>query len=83
MAEFLDLHPETVKQVAQQNSLQSSARMTVESVAAARFALPSSILHWLMVPMVVGELRIVVTMVDSLSYYPLLLAIHRPPSSAC
>jgi cytochrome b561 len=46
--------------------------------AAARFALPSRVLHWLMVPMVIGQLLIGVTMVAALSYYPLLLAIHRP-----
>jgi cytochrome b561 len=46
--------------------------------APARFALPSRILHWLMAPMVIVQLFIGVTMVASLSYYPLLLAIHRP-----
>ncbi len=45
---------------------------------AARFALPSRILHWLMAPMVIAQLFIGVTMIASLSYYPLLLAIHRP-----
>jgi len=44
----------------------------------ARFALPSRILHWLMAPMVIAQLFIGVTMVAALSYYPLLLAIHRP-----
>lgn len=44
----------------------------------ARFALPSRILHWLMAPMIIGQLFLGVTMVASLSYYPLLLAIHRP-----
>jgi cytochrome b561 len=43
-----------------------------------RFALPSRILHWLMAPMVIAQLFIGVTMVAALSYYPLLLAIHRP-----
>ena len=43
-----------------------------------RFAVPSRILHWLMAPMVIAQLLIGVTMVASLSYYPLLLAIHRP-----
>jgi len=43
-----------------------------------RFALPSRILHWLMAPMVIVQLFIGVTMIASLSYYPLLLAIHRP-----
>jgi cytochrome b561 len=48
------------------------------SEAPARFALPSRILHWLMAPMVIAQLFIGVTMVAALSYYPLLLAIHRP-----
>jgi cytochrome b561 len=56
--------------------------MTAEKVetagAAARFTLPSRILHWTMAPMVVGQLLIGVIMIASLSYYPLLLAIHRP-----
>jgi cytochrome b561 len=43
-----------------------------------RFALPSRILHWLMAPMVIAQLFIGVTMIAALSYYPLLLAIHRP-----
>jgi cytochrome b561 len=52
---------------------------TNETTAApARFALPSRILHWLMAPMVIAQLLIGVTMIASLSYYPLLLAIHRP-----
>jgi cytochrome b561 len=46
--------------------------------AESRFALPSRILHWLMAPMVIAQLFIGVTMVASLAYYPLLLAIHRP-----
>ncbi|MGO8768006.1 cytochrome b [Mycobacterium sp.] len=46
--------------------------------ASARFALPSRILHWLMAPMVIAQLLIGVTMIASLTYYPLLLAIHRP-----
>jgi cytochrome b561 len=45
---------------------------------ATRFALPSRILHWLMAPMVIAQLLIGVTMVASLSCYPLLLKIHRP-----
>jgi cytochrome b561 len=48
------------------------------STAAPRFALPSRILHWLMAPMVIAQLFLGVTMVASLAYYPLLLAIHRP-----
>jgi cytochrome b561 len=43
-----------------------------------RFALTSRVLHWLMAPMVIAQLLIGVTMIASLSYYPLLLAIHRP-----
>lgn len=53
--------------------------MTSETTTApTRFALPSRILHWLMAPMVIAQLFIGVTMIASLSYYPLLLAIHRP-----
>ena len=48
------------------------------AAAPARFALPSRILHWVMAPMVVAQLLIGVTMIAALSYYPLLLAIHRP-----
>ena len=48
------------------------------TTAVERFALPSRILHWLMAPMVIAQLLIGVTMIASLSYYPLLLAIHRP-----
>ncbi|MCV7103616.1 cytochrome b [Mycobacterium palustre] len=43
-----------------------------------RFALPSRILHWLMAPMVIAQLLIGVIMIASLTYHPLLLAIHRP-----
>jgi cytochrome b561 len=46
--------------------------------ASPRFTLPSRILHWTMAPMVVVQLLIGVIMIASLSYYPLLLAIHRP-----
>ncbi|WP_082946827.1 cytochrome b [Mycobacterium sp. ACS4054] len=49
-----------------------------ERPAAARFALPSRLLHWLMAPMVIAQLLIGATMVAALSYYPLLLAVHRP-----
>ncbi len=52
--------------------------MTEKLSSPARFALPSRILHWLMAPMVIAQLFIGVTMIASLSYYPLLLAIHRP-----
>src|ERR1700744_6331517 len=48
------------------------------TTAPARFDLPSRILHWLMAPMVIAQLLIGVTMIAALSYYPLLLAIHRP-----
>jgi len=48
------------------------------TTAAARFTLPSRLLHWAMAPMVIAQLFIGVTMVAALSYYPLLLAIHRP-----
>ncbi|OBG28809.1 cytochrome b [Mycobacterium sp. 852002-51057_SCH5723018] len=48
------------------------------ATAPARFALPSRILHWLMAPMVIAQLLIGVIMIASLTYYPLLLAIHRP-----
>ena len=46
--------------------------------AAVRFTPLSRILHWTMAPMVIAQLLIGVTMIASLSYYPLLLAIHRP-----
>jgi cytochrome b561 len=53
--------------------------MTTDTVTApTRFALPSRILHWLMAPMVIAQLLIGVTMIASLTLYPLLLAIHRP-----
>lgn len=48
------------------------------AAAPARFTVLSRLLHWFMAPMVVAQLLIGVTMVASLSYYPLLLAIHRP-----
>jgi cytochrome b561 len=43
-----------------------------------RFTLPSRLLHWSMAAMVITQLLLGVTMVASLSYYPLLLALHRP-----
>jgi cytochrome b561 len=53
--------------------------MNVKSPAAGlRFTLLSRLLHWSMAAMVIAQLFIGVTMVASLSYYPLLLAIHRP-----
>ena len=48
------------------------------SITPTRFALPSRILHWLMAPMIIAQLFIGVTMIASLSHYPLLLSIHRP-----
>lgn len=55
-----------------------TSETTAPAAAPKRFALPSRILHWLMAPMVIAQLLIGVTMIASLSYYPLLLAIHRP-----
>lgn len=54
--------------------------MTDERAGAAptRFTLASRILHWLMAPMVIAQLLIGVSMVAALSYYPILLAVHRP-----
>jgi cytochrome b561 len=53
--------------------------MNVKTTAAGlRFTLLSRLLHWSMAAMVIAQLFIGVTMVASLSYYPLLLAIHRP-----
>jgi cytochrome b561 len=43
-----------------------------------RFTVFSRLLHWSMAAMVIAQLLVGVTMVASLSYYPLLLAIHRP-----
>jgi cytochrome b561 len=48
------------------------------SAAGLRFTMLSRLLHWSMAAMVIAQLFIGVTMVASLSYYPLLLAIHRP-----
>lgn len=48
------------------------------ATAPTRFALPSRILHWLMAPMVIGQLLIGLAMIASLALYPLLLAVHRP-----
>jgi cytochrome b561 len=53
--------------------------MSVDTPSAAtRFTMLSRLLHWSMAAMVIGQLLIGVTMVASLAYYPLLLAIHRP-----
>lgn len=43
-----------------------------------RFTLLSRLLHWSMAAMVIAQFFIGATMVAALSYYPLLLAIHRP-----
>jgi cytochrome b561 len=55
-----------------------TAATSENNSAATRFTLPSRILHWTMAPMVIVQLLIGVIMIASLSYYPLLLAIHRP-----
>ena len=51
---------------------------TETSAPPARFTSLSRLLHWSMAAMVIAQLLLGVTMVASLSYYPLLLAIHRP-----
>ncbi|MDH6193727.1 cytochrome b561 [Mycobacterium frederiksbergense] len=43
-----------------------------------RFNLLARLLHWSMAVMVIAQFFIGVTMIAALSYYPLLLAIHRP-----
>jgi cytochrome b561 len=43
-----------------------------------RFTLLLRLLHWSMAAMVITQLLLGVTMVASLSYYPLLLTLHRP-----
>jgi cytochrome b561 len=48
------------------------------SSAPGRFTVLSRLLHWSMAAMVIAQLLIGVTMIASLAYYPLLLAIHRP-----
>ena len=53
-------------------------RIKETATAAARFTVVSRMLHWTMAPMVIAQLLIGVTMIAALSYYPLLLAIHRP-----
>ena len=52
--------------------------MTTDQLAPPRFTMPSRLLHWSMAVMVIAQLLLGVTMVASLAYYPLLLAIHRP-----
>lgn len=49
---------------------------------APRFTVLSRILHWTMAVMTIAQLLIGVTMVASLAYYPLLLAVHRPLGTA-
>src|SRR6478735_471490 len=56
----------------------TSRRCANSANTGARFTVVSRLLHWSMVAMVIAQLLIGVTMVASLSYYPLLLAIHRP-----
>ncbi|MGV0812517.1 cytochrome b [Mycolicibacterium boenickei] len=46
--------------------------------APTRFTVVSRLLHWSMAVMVIAQFFIGVTMIAALSYYPLLLAIHRP-----
>lgn len=43
-----------------------------------KFNLAARLLHWSMAVMVIAQFFIGVTMIAALSYYPLLLAIHRP-----
>lgn len=43
-----------------------------------RFNLAARLLHWSMAIMVIAQFFIGVTMIAALSYYPFLLAIHRP-----
>ncbi|GAS89219.1 cytochrome b [Mycolicibacterium brisbanense] len=52
--------------------------MSTDQLAPARFTVVSRLLHWSMAAMVIAQLLLGVTMVASLAYYPLLLAIHRP-----
>ncbi|WP_371454774.1 cytochrome b [Mycobacterium sp. GA-1841] len=43
-----------------------------------KFNLAARLLHWSMAVMVIAQFFIGVTMIAALTYYPLLLAIHRP-----
>ena len=53
--------------------------MTTETKAPiTKFNLAARLLHWSMAVMVIAQFFIGVTMIAALSYYPLLLAIHRP-----
>jgi cytochrome b561 len=54
------------------------AKIAITATVDTRFTLLSRLLHWSMAAMVITQLLLGVTMVASLSYYPLLLAIHRP-----
>src|ERR1700757_5115658 len=69
--------PENPSGPAQSTSRRCSMS-TETSAPPARFTLFSRLLHWSMVVMVIAQLLLGVTMVASLGYYPLLLAIHRP-----
>src|ERR1700745_319342 len=60
----------------------TSPRCVMSANTSARFTLLSRLLHWSMAAMVIAQLLLGVTMVASLSYYPLLLAIHRPLGAA-
>jgi len=60
------------------NSTASESAMNETSATGGRFALPSRLLHWSMATMVITQLLVGIAMVASLSYYPLLLPIHRP-----
>jgi cytochrome b561 len=53
-------------------------KIAITAAVGERFTLLSRLLHWSVAAMVITQLLLGVTMVASLSYYPLLLAIHRP-----
>jgi cytochrome b561 len=53
-------------------------KIATTAAVGTRFTLLSRLLHWSMAAMVIIQLLLGVTMVAALSYYPLLLAIHRP-----
>ncbi|MGB8406459.1 MAG: cytochrome b/b6 domain-containing protein [Mycobacterium sp.] len=52
--------------------------MTTKARADHRFVVPARLLHWSMALMVIAQLLIGVIMVISLTYFPLLMSIHRP-----
>src|SRR6201993_319897 len=56
----------------------TSPRCVMSANTSARFTLLSRLLHWSMAAMGIAQVLIGGAMVASLSYYPLLLAIHRP-----